>query len=187
LIATLQQNNKIELIKFQSEVTLEKAIEGSQLSKIKKSDKAGLIKAIKNLIVSLSDSLNLSVPLDEAQIFEIALLTIEQYYFLKLDELVLIFKNAKLGKYGKIYNRLDIQIIFEWIEQYLKSEERALYFERINKRRPDLETADMKKVYQEYMDRKEESKSDEDSEFAKFRQEYLKNKILKDGQSTNNH
>lgn len=43
-----------------------------------------------------------------------------EYYYLKLSELKFIAKQFLLGKYGKDYNRLDLQTISEAIEQYIR-------------------------------------------------------------------
>lgn len=47
--------------------------------------------------------------------------TIKQdYYYLKPEELKYCFDNAKKGRYGQLYDRLDAAIICEWIEKYLE-------------------------------------------------------------------
>lgn len=38
--------------------------------------------------------------------------------YLKPDDFILCFNRAKKGMYGKLFNRLDGQIIFEWINAY---------------------------------------------------------------------
>ena len=128
---SLQENgNRLELYRYQSQVKTEQAINGTALATLRRADEAALLKAIKTLIVALSESLNLSHNLNESQVVEITFLIAERYYYLKLEELVLVFKKAKMGEYGKTYNRLDVQIIFEWIDKYFCSEERALILER---------------------------------------------------------
>jgi hypothetical protein len=161
---------------------MEKAIEGTQVSKIKREDEAGLCRAVKNLITNLAESLNLTNSVNEAQIFEMTLLIIETYWHVKLEELVLIFKNAKLGKYGKVYNRLDIQIVCEWIETYLRSEERAIYFEKKNREHKDkgVDKSLMPGLYEKYkLEKPEEENKDE--EYQRQRAEYFRNKINEEG------
>lgn len=129
---SLVQGNKAELIEFQSKVTIPIAVNGVQLSALKKENEAEVLKAVKSLILSLCESLNLANSMNDYQVLEAALLLTESYYYLKIEELVYIFKNAKLGKYGKSFNRIDLQVIGEWIDKYLTSEERAEYFEKEN-------------------------------------------------------
>lgn len=131
LMRSLQENgNRLELYRYQSQLKVQEAINGTALATLRRADEAALLKAVKTLIVALSDSLNLAHNLNEGQVVEITFLIAERYYYLKLEELVLVFKKAKMGEYGKTYNRLDVQIIFEWIDKYFCSEERALVLER---------------------------------------------------------
>lgn len=45
-------------------------------------------------------------------------LIIDEFYFLKPDDFKLCFNRAKKGYYGKVYDRIDGQVIFEWLNQY---------------------------------------------------------------------
>lgn len=54
----------------------------------------------------------------DEQTSETALLIAETYPSLNIADINLIFRNAKLGRYGKIYDRLDGQIILEWFDRY---------------------------------------------------------------------
>lgn len=44
----------------------------------------------------------------------------DEYWMLKPEDFKLCFNNAKKGVYGKVYDRLDGQVIFEWLDKYLK-------------------------------------------------------------------
>lgn len=49
------------------------------------------------------------------------------YSNLTLEEVAMVFRDAKLGKYGKIYDRLDGQVILGWLNEYSQeAEERRL-------------------------------------------------------------
>lgn len=52
------------------------------------------------------------------QVAQTADLVIEEFYYLKPDDLKLCFTKAKKGAYGKLYDRIDGQIILEWLRQY---------------------------------------------------------------------
>ena len=45
-------------------------------------------------------------------------LILEDYYFLKPEDIRLCFRNAMKGYYGRVYNRIDGQIILSWLKQY---------------------------------------------------------------------
>lgn len=47
-------------------------------------------------------------------------LIIEEYPYMKPDDFKLCFKNAMKMKYGKLYNRIDGQIIMNWLREYNK-------------------------------------------------------------------
>ena len=52
------------------------------------------------------------------QIEATAKILYEEYYFLKQEEIHLCFDNGKKGKYGTAFNRLDGQVLSEWLAQY---------------------------------------------------------------------
>lgn len=52
------------------------------------------------------------------QIEETAYLLFDLYRILTIDDIVLCLKWAKAGKFGKVYDRLDGQIILSWFEAY---------------------------------------------------------------------
>ena len=72
------------------------------------------------LLKSFQDSLNLIRPMNDAQLFECshALVMTTEEDQLSIEDLVLFFKGAKEGKYGRILDRLDQQTVFEMLEQY---------------------------------------------------------------------
>ncbi len=91
---------------------------GEQLSLLAKADKKALLKALSALITQLRQSLNVGKNLDTLQVYECASLLAEKYWYLRLEEFLYVFKQAKLGKYGKIYDRLDVQVISGWLHAY---------------------------------------------------------------------
>jgi len=71
------------------------------------------------ILLDLSDFFNIGKGLSPQQILWLSKEIKKDYYYLKPTELKLCFDNAKKGKYGKLYDRLDGMIIYEWIETYL--------------------------------------------------------------------
>lgn len=181
-LKTNKPQDQVSLIEYQSSLTLPKAVEGLQISKLKAESKSELVQALNNLVFNTSKSLNITNTLNEIQILEISMMVIEKYWFLKLDELVLIFKKAKTGEFGKMYNRLDIQIICEWIETYLKSEERAVYFEKKNTehKKKEIDVKLMPQLYEKYKMEKEPEEN-KDEEYQRQRAEYFRQKQINEG------
>ena len=130
------QTKALEYIKFQKNLTLESAILSNNfLAKFTGEMENKATESIKELLSNLQDSLNVDKKLSLTQEYETATLLIEKYgNLLTLEEVALVFKKAKMSEYGKIFNRIDVQIILEWIEKYLQSEDKQGFYERHNKR-----------------------------------------------------
>lgn len=54
----------------------------------------------------------------DTQTQETAILILETYPSLTIADINLIFKKAKLGKFGSMYDRLDGQLILSWFDLY---------------------------------------------------------------------
>jgi hypothetical protein len=76
------------------------------------------------MISDCIECFNVGKSMNDVQIARTADLIIEEFYFLKPDDLKLCFNRAMLGKYGKTYDRVDTQVICDWLNQY--NESRAL-------------------------------------------------------------
>ena len=79
-------------------------------------------------IALLASRVNVVRNITEAQIYFTADLIVEKYFQLSIEDLELCFKNALMGKYGKVYDRLDTPIICEWLTVY--KEERMEFAEK---------------------------------------------------------
>lgn len=53
------------------------------------------------------------------QIVQTAKLISKDYYYLKPEDFKLCFENAKRGRYGKLFDRLDGAIVLEWLSTYV--------------------------------------------------------------------
>lgn len=83
--------------------------------------------AILNIIVKdFVSSFNVGKQVSVNQIPEISKAIIDEFYWLKIEDFKLCFSNAKKGHYGNAYDRIDIAVIFEWLNNYC--DERANYF-----------------------------------------------------------
>lgn len=70
------------------------------------------------IINDLVDFFNVGKTMGAIQVAQTADLVIEEYYFFKPDDFKLCFTRVKKGLYGKIYDRIDGQMILEWLHQY---------------------------------------------------------------------
>lgn len=70
-------------------------------------------------IVDLALFFHVGKIMNEDQAAQTAILVIEEYYYLKPDDFKLCFTRAKKGQYGKVYDRIDGQVIFDWLSTYV--------------------------------------------------------------------
>lgn len=89
------------------------------IAEIKQSFGSDYIQAyIEMWIVNLRMFFNVGKSMTDEQTYMTAELIVDEFYNLNVADINLVFKNAKLGKYGKIYDRLDGNIILEWFRRY---------------------------------------------------------------------
>lgn len=82
------------------------------------------------LLCTVNDFFNLPNPMKASQIEQTTELIMERYYYLKLEEFQLCFKNAMAGDYGPLFNRLDGSVIFEWLKKFDAERDRAVEIKR---------------------------------------------------------
>jgi hypothetical protein len=75
------------------------------------------------VLVALMDEcqqyFNLQQPMNAQQLMLTAELIMEEYYYLRIEELRMCFRMAMKGEFGPVYNRIDGQVFFEWIMKYM--------------------------------------------------------------------
>ena len=87
----------------------------NRLSKINEED---TIDEICLIILDLTKWFNVKNNISETQLYSLASMIMNEYKHLNLLDLGICFKFAKLGKYGKVYDRLDGGLILEWLNRY---------------------------------------------------------------------
>ena len=75
---------------------------------------------IEGWIVHLREFLNIGKKMTDQQTQETAMMILDEYYNLTIADINIIFKRAKLGRWGQIYDRIDGQIILSWFDQYFR-------------------------------------------------------------------
>jgi hypothetical protein len=73
---------------------------------------------IEGWIVNLRDFLNVGKKMTDQQTQETAMIILDEFYNITIADINLIFKKAKLGHWGQIYDRLDGQVILSWFDKY---------------------------------------------------------------------
>lgn len=70
------------------------------------------------LIADTVDFVSVGKSMRDTQIMQTIDLLLEDFSVYKIDFFIACFNNAKKGYYGKQYDRIDGQIIFEWLTEY---------------------------------------------------------------------
>lgn len=72
------------------------------------------------LIAEAVEFFNVGKTMNAQQVALTADLIIQYYSYFKLEDIKLCFRNAMIGKYGELYDRLDGSIILSWFKRYEK-------------------------------------------------------------------
>lgn len=97
------------------------------MSKIKLEAGEQIVKLI--LVDALTDLVmffNIGKTMNSTQVLQTVELILQKYWYLRLSELKYCFIQAKTGTYGRIYDRIDGAVIFEWIDKYLEERKEAI-------------------------------------------------------------
>lgn len=86
---------------------------------------------IERLLAGLALSLNIGKNLEPHQLSGLAKKIYAKYYYLSFDEIMHVFDKGSCGSYGKLYDRIDEEIIFSWLEKF-DVDERILISEKSN-------------------------------------------------------
>jgi len=106
LIDTLESTPSIgKLLNFNEEITR---------------DEISLLLIETNKFFSVKNGLN------EDIVYDITDLILAEYKNFTMYDIGLCFKMAKLGRFGKVYERLDGGIIMDWVYQYAKQRDKAI-------------------------------------------------------------
>lgn len=134
---------------------------------------------IERLLAGLALSMNVGKNLQPHQLDGLAKKIYAKYYYFSFDELLYVFDKGASGGYGKIYDRIDEEIIFTWLESF-DTGERIQIAENANV--SEIESyEEQKKAELEFLSRLlepvaqvlEEEKQKEEN-YKKFREQYFK-------------
>lgn len=133
----LNQDNTI-VSKEATALTISDAICGTQISFLSKSEGEMIaVGLVSKLILELSVFFNTTFNADGVKM--IAQMIVRQYWYMKFEEVVLIFRDAIAGKYGKVYGQLSFAQIMEWIEKH--EQNRNEHFENEHSESKHLDTS----------------------------------------------
>lgn len=111
-----------------------------QVSVLKNEIGETILNALLTLAVSdLVNSFNIGKTMNDEQIvFVVETIKID-YYFIRLDELKYCFNQAKKGRYGQIYDRIDCATICQWVEKYFEERMGVVYELRMEEEKQEAD------------------------------------------------
>ena len=109
----------VELVRLQSNLTVEVAMKQEhQLSALKKEDQRTSEFLISLMVELIAEQFNVKETFSPLQMLDCTLSIMERFWYLRPEEILYAFKQAKLGHYGPVYNKLDSQTILTWLHKY---------------------------------------------------------------------
>lgn len=150
---------------------------------------------IEKLLAALSLSLNVGKNLEPHQLDALAKKIYAKYYYLSFDEIMYVFDQGTTGKYGKLYDRIDEEVIFSWLEKYDTDERIQI----ANKKNSDeMEVLKQEKIEEDLLIAKHlvsfstelikevEQKKKKEEDYKLYRDKYFTSKPKEDNERDNN-
>lgn len=123
LINSLAKNDPQELLMVESELTVQKSMNSTQIRKLEPvMGKSNIIKSILYLLTRCSENFNVGKNLTQEQALMLSLDLFEIFKYETLEDVVLMLKYARQGKIGdgKAYNLDGQTVMHKWVPQYLE-------------------------------------------------------------------
>lgn len=74
---------------------------------------------ITHMLIDLVKFLNVGKTMNAEQVAQTAEIIMYDYAYLKVEDFKLCFNNVKKGRYGKTYDRIDGQVILDFLNTYV--------------------------------------------------------------------
>ena len=121
-------------------VSMEDAMSGKTptVATVKKYQGEAAAKAvIEQIIGEASALINVSRNLTVPQIEFLADEILSTYYYLTLADLRFVMREGVTGKYGDIFDRLDVRVVTSWVDRYVSARLNAAEGRNMNARKKD--------------------------------------------------
>lgn len=134
--------------KRQYEITMSEAVEQpSRIAYLRANHRTELEFSLLIMLENLSMQFNVKEDFDDEQIEDCYMTIIAEFGQISPEELLYVFKKAKSGTYGPVYNRLDTATVCQWIRMY-QDGERLTYFQQTrNEKKPEPNEFDVLGAY----------------------------------------
>lgn len=141
----LAKADPFAVARIESGLSLKKSIEhGTQLRKMgEEFGYEDTLKLITRLIENTAAFYNVNGNLTPSQLVQIAQMITEQYGGENIQDIVLAFKDARMGRFGKVYGRIDGEVIMGWIALYLDSKYEEMERQHHNRKHEAVNMAEL--------------------------------------------
>ncbi len=163
-------------------LTLKKAINGTQISKLRRENPEQLVKTLFAGLWSLVKTVDANKTMNQGETQECVEVILIDYHWMKLEEIFYVFQKIRRGDYGKLYERLKMPEILNAICEY-DLDERERYVIKANAKHKEVEKEPIisndipaAEMYENYLEAKEKEANkpkEKDEDFATFRTRYL--------------
>ena len=192
IVAALKSENGMALASLTVDLTA-KAIVHDRLSKygkepipptlrkILRDHREEGIRQVSLLVIDLCDTFNVASNMNEKQILNASIGIMGEFPQLTLLDVAACFKQAKTGGYGKVYNRIDLQVLCEFLKTYER--ERTEYIVEFRQKENEAwkhnttTSEDVKKDYKRLLDEAAEKAAKMEEELKKRRNNEFQSEI----------
>jgi len=91
-----------------------------------------LIDIVMSWIIDLNDFINVSRKMNAAQVNQTAIMIMNDFYYMNIADINLVFTRAKKGYFGELYQSLDGLKIYSWFDQYATERAQTAFDDNIN-------------------------------------------------------
>lgn len=114
----------------------------SMAKQLEKKSKDQVLARIEMMLAELNEYFNVGKPMTKYQIQTTAKDIYSECYYMKFEEIELIFRDGRKGLYGELY-RLDGQVIIGWCRKYQETRFEHVQQLRMNERSKTTSGADV--------------------------------------------
>jgi len=113
-----------------------------------------VIAYLNNWIIDTVGFFNIGKGMDDLQVMDTSLLIWQSFPFIGVHEIYFVFNQAKKGRYGILFDRLDGSIILQWFNKFwedrLNAAESICYQEHISTKEHNGESYSMNQAAKEH-------------------------------------
>jgi len=94
------------------------------ISKLYRENPRKTIDLLVVMIVMMQDFLDVTEKMEDKHVNDLAVTIISDFGSLTLEDVALCLKNGKTGKYGKLWNRINGSVVYQWLTAYTDDQSR---------------------------------------------------------------